>query len=97
MQAYLTDDLWLNLARHANAMGAELAAGLATIPGATLRHPVEANMLFPEWPEGTNARAFAKGAAYYDFPAPKGCEAARLVASWSTTETDVKNLIAALR
>ncbi len=97
MQAYLTDDLWLTLARHANAMGAALAAGLATIPEATLRHPVEANMLFPEWPEGTNARAFAKGAAFYDFPAPKGREAARLVASWSTTETDVKNLIAALR
>ena len=97
MLAYLTDDLWLNLARHANAMGAALAAGLATIQSATLRHPVEANMLFPEWPAGTNARAFAKGAAFYDFPAPKGREAARLVASWSTTEADVKNLIAALR
>ena len=97
MQAYLTDDLWLTLARHANAMGAALANGLTGIPGATLRHPVQANMLFPEWPEGTNARAFAKGAAYYGFPAPKGREAARLVASWSTTSADVDNLIAALR
>lgn len=97
MEAYLTDDLWLRLASQANAMGTRLAKGLATIPGTTLSHPVQANILFPEWPEGTHARAAAKGALYYPVPAPQGREAARLVASWSTTEKDVDGLIAALR
>lgn len=97
MQGYLENDLWLTLAKQANAMGARLAKGLATVQGATLRHPVNANMLFPEWPTGTHARAEARGAQYYPFPAPHGREAARLVASWSSTQDDVDNLVAALK
>ena len=49
MEAYLTDDLWLRLATHANAMGARLAQGLRCVR-CTLLHPAEANMMFPEWP-----------------------------------------------
>ena len=49
MEAYLTDDLWLRLATHANAMGQRLATGLKSVPGATLLHPADANILFPEW------------------------------------------------
>jgi threonine aldolase len=96
MEAYLEGDLWLRLAAHANQMAARLAQGLARVPDLTLRHPVQANILFPEWPEGTHARATAKGALFYPFPAPQGREAARLVASWSTTEADVDGLIHAL-
>lgn len=97
MAAYLEDGLWLRLAAHANAMGARLARGLAQRPDVSLVHPVEANMLFPEWAEGTHARLEAEGAAYYPFPAPMGRERARLVASWSTTEADVDRFLAALR
>ena len=97
MEAYLQADLWLRLAGHANQMGARLADGLATVPGALLQHPVEANILFPEWPLGTHDRAAARGALYYPAPAPEGREAARLVASWSTTDADVDGLIAALK
>ncbi len=96
MEAYLTDDVWLRLATHANAMAARLTQGLARLPLAELLHPVHANILFPEWPEGTNARAMAKGAAYCDFPAPKGRERARLVTAWSTTEADIEGLLGAL-
>ena len=97
MDAYLTDDLWLRLASHANQMGARLAAGITALPGATLQHPAQANMLFPEWQIGTHDRAEAQGAAYYRMPAPEGREAARLVASWSTSESDVDDLLAALQ
>lgn len=97
MDAYLTDDLWLRLASHANQMGARLAAGITALPGATLQHPAQANMLFPEWQIGTHDRAEAQGAAYYRMPAPEGREAARLVASWSTGESDVDDLLAALQ
>ena len=97
MEAYLEGDLWLRLATHANLMGGRLVAGMATVDGARLLHPAQANILFPEWPEGTHARAGARGALYYPGPAPAGRESARLVASWSTTKADVDGLIAALR
>jgi threonine aldolase len=97
MEAYLEDDLWLRLATHANRMGARLVEGMKTVEGAHLRHPAEANILFPEWSAGTHARAEARGAKYYQWNAPEGREAARLVASWSTTEADVDGLIAALK
>ncbi|MBI1171710.1 low specificity L-threonine aldolase [bacterium] len=97
MEAYLTDGLWLDLARRANAMGARLVQGLAQVPDARLLHPAPANMLFPAWPKGTNARAEARGAIYYAMPAPEGMEGARLVASWSTTGEDVDALLAALK
>ncbi|WP_054006987.1 threonine aldolase family protein [Cypionkella psychrotolerans] len=96
MEAYLTDDLWLRLAAHANAMGARLAQGVAGA-GATHQHPAQANMMFPEWVLGTHARLEAAGAAYYQMPASTGMEAARLVTSWNTTEADVDQFLAVLR
>lgn len=96
-EAYLTDDLWMRLATQANAMGARLAAGVVTLPGARLKHPAPANMMFPEWPVGTNDRAFAKGAMFYPMPAPSGLEGARLVSSWSTTTAEVDGFLDALR
>jgi len=95
MAAYLNDGLWLRLAAQANAMAARLHRGLAQKPDVTLLHPVEANLLFPEWAVGTHDRLTAAGAAYYPFPAPEGRERARLVASWSTTEADVDSFLAA--
>ena len=97
MAAYLEDGLWLRLASQANAMGARLAQGIAGLPGAALLHPADANMLFPTWDIGTHGRAEAAGAVYYRWPAPEGHEAARLVASWSTTEADVDGFLAALQ
>jgi len=97
MAAYLDDGLWLRLAAHANAMGARLARGLMQMPDVEMVHPVEANILFPEWAEGIHAKLEAAGAAYYPFPAPMGRERARLVASWSTTERDVDAFLSALR
>jgi threonine aldolase len=93
MEAYLTNGLWLRLAGQANAMGERLRVGLrakgASIPDCT------ANMLFPDWPDGTHDRLEAAGAVYYRFPAPPGRERARLVTSWSTTEADVDQFLAA--
>ena len=97
MEAYLEGDLWLRLATHANAMSARLARGIEAIPGARLTHPAPANMLFPEWPVGTHARAETAGAAYYPWPAPEGVECARLVASWNTREAEVDGLLSVLR
>lgn len=94
-EAYLTDDLWLRLAASANAMGAKLAQAIANLPATQLLHPAPANMMFPQWPLGTNARAMGLGAQFY--PAPATPEGARLVTSWSTTDADIENLLSALR
>lgn len=93
--AYLADGLWLRLAGQANAMAERLAKGLEGKAGVTQKHPVEANMMFPEWPAGTHARLQAAGAVYYDWTLPEGREGARLVTSWSTTETDIDRFLAA--
>jgi threonine aldolase len=97
MEAYLTDDLWLRLARQANAMGAHLVDGLRQMNDVELLHPAEANISFPHFPAGTHARAQGVGAVYYEMPAPEGREAARFVASWSTTPEDVAGLLGSLR
>jgi threonine aldolase len=77
-------------------MAARLAQGLAQVPDVVLSHPVHANILFVDLPSGTHARAEAAGAVYYRMPAREGREAARFVASWSTTESDVQALLTAL-
>ena len=97
MAAYLEDGLWLRLADQANRMGTRLAQGIAALPGASLLHPVDANIVFAGWPEGGHTRAQGAGAVYYPWAAEPGQEAARLVTSWATTEADVDGFLAALR
>lgn len=82
---WLGDGLWLDLARHANAMAARLATGLARLDGAALIHPAEANIIFATLPEAAHARLKSAGAMYYDM----GQGRARLVTSWATTEAEV--------
>lgn len=103
MVAYLEGDLWLDLARAANAAGKRLANGLAAHPDAELMHPAQANMIFMRLPRALHQKAFEAGAVYY--PAPdgqsfEGPEAepsgARLVTSWCTTADDVDAYLAAI-
>ncbi|EEW24669.1 threonine aldolase family protein [Rhodobacter ferrooxidans] len=96
MQAYLDGGLWLTLAAQANAAAARLAAGILAQPGAALLHPVDANIIFAQWPAGGHAALQQAGAVYYPMPAAEGMEAARLVTSWSTTTADVDGFLAAL-
>jgi len=65
LDAWLADDLWLRLARHANAMADRLAAGMAGIPGVALAYPVEANELFVRLPEPVIVALEAAGFAFY--------------------------------
>ena len=95
MDAYLQHDLWLRLARQANAMGARLSQGIAALPGGSLMHPVQANMIFAQLPQAAHDRAMQAGAAYYQMP-HLGPGACRLVCSWSTTEADVDNFLGLL-
>ena len=100
MQAYLTDDLWLSMARAANVAGARLAGGLVALPDVTLLHPADANMVFAEWPRRMHAAAIDGGASYFSGPddwppdgPPDEPLSARLVCSWCTTNDSFLDLL----
>lgn len=102
MKAYLTDGLWLRLARHSNAMADRLAAGIAVTPGAQVTNTIGANMLFPTITLAQHKRLQAAGAGYYTMSPfdPDGPDEqtikTRLVASFRTTEDDVTRFLEAL-
>jgi threonine aldolase len=95
MQAYLADDLWLANARHANAMAARLAQGLAGIRGVELAAPAQANILFVRLPDALAAGLRELG---FDFYGDRwGPGVVRLVTSFGTTDGMVDAMIAAAR
>ncbi len=100
MEAYLTNDLWLDMARKANAMAARLSAGILALPEARLDHPTEANIVFASWPRKGHKAAQEAGAHYYFWPFDQSLDgpddellSARLVCNWSTTEAEVDNFL----
>ncbi|MBL8709896.1 MAG: low specificity L-threonine aldolase [Rhodospirillaceae bacterium] len=96
LDAYLDGDLWLGLARHANAQAARLAEGLKALPGAHLLHPVEANEIFIRLPLAMVAGLRAAGFDFYDWPgAAPGT--IRLVTSFRTRAEDVGAFIEAAK
>lgn len=94
MNAYLTDDLWIDMARSANAAAAELISGL-TATGAQFLHPPEANMVFCAFPRRVHQALHDAGARYYvwsgqlDGDDPDEVLGARLVCDWSVTAEDI--------
>lgn len=105
MAAYLENGLWLDNARHANAMAARLTAGLAGVPGVALPVPTQANEVFAILPRPLHDALQAAGAHYYEWPrlasglAPIGADQAfvRMVCSFRTDPAEVDQLIAAAR
>ncbi len=100
MEAYLDGDLWLTLARQANRAATRLSAEIAQVPGGTLTHPTQANMVFAGFPRALHRKAQDAGAAYYFWPFDQTLDGpddevltARLVASWSTTDADVDGFL----
>src|SRR3954447_20979883 len=67
MEAFLAGDLWMRLARHANAMADALATGLAAA-GCRPVWPVEANEVFAPITAAMDKRLKAAGATYYPWP-----------------------------
>ena len=100
MLAYLTDDLWLDLARRANGNFARLKAGLETIPDVQLRGNPDGNMTFFDMPRALHKRAEAAGAVYYwdDVEGPMDqMIMGRLVCDWSITHDMMDQFIACLQ
>lgn len=90
LEAYLTGDLWLRNARHANAMATRLASGL----NAEIVRPVEANIVFARFTAEVLMSLQERGFLFYDWQL-FGEDVYRLVCGFSTTTDEVDALIAA--
>lgn len=99
--AYFEDDLWLDLARHANAMADRLRQGLSQSNRARLAWETTSNEVFAVLPIESMKTAHEKGAKFYDWLEPKnmaepvqeGEMLIRLVTSFATTTEDVDRFI----
>jgi threonine aldolase len=98
IEAMLEGDLWLRLARHANAMAQRLGKALGELPGFVIEHPVEANEVFCRLPSKQVASALqAAGAKFYVWPPVSDPPLIRLVCSFATSEKDVEALVEVAR
>src|SRR4028118_837525 len=96
LEAYITDDLWIRNAAHANKMAATLAAGLTSLPGAHLCHSVEANEIFIQLPEAVIEGLVADGFRFYRWEGEHSTTL-RLVTAFNTREEDVTAFLEAAR
>ena len=101
-EAFLTDDLWLSLAAHANTMADILSARLRAA-GLRIVWPVEANEVFVVVSHRLDRRLRAAGACYYvwstqsqpdDYTLGEDELLARLVTSFATSESEIKRFAA---
>jgi threonine aldolase len=83
-QAYFKDGLWLDLARHANAMAQQLSERLTQL-GYAPKYPVQGNQLFVPFPSALAEKLTARGHTFY----PWHDGTYRLVTSYLTSEDDV--------
>ncbi|MFT6878353.1 MAG: threonine aldolase [Granulosicoccus sp.] len=92
LEAYVSDDVWLNNARHANAMAAKLSQGLAAIDGIKLAYPTQSNEIFAELDDQIIDGLIAEG---YDIALGEldGTAPPRFVTAWDSTINDVDQLL----
>ena len=91
---YLTDDLWLKNAAHANAMAGKLYRALKELPEVTFTQKPESNQLFLTMPRPTIDRMLE---SYFFYFWNEANHEIRLVTSFDTTEEDVNQFIRLLR
>jgi len=95
MEAYLADDLWLDNARHSNAMAKTLATGLRAIPDVAIGDDPQANILFCKLPMQIIEGLLSQGFTFYHDRWEPGV--VRFVTSIATTQADIEDLLAAAR
>lgn len=94
--AYLEGDLWLDMARHANAMARRLSDGIDAIDGCKVWYPTQANAVFASFTPVIEARLIAAGAVFYPWVTPgdpaKGAMR-RLLCSFATRADEIEEFI----
>ena len=92
--AYLTEELWLKNAMHANAMAKRLYEALKQIPGVRFTQKVESNQLFLTMPRAEIDRMLQ---SYFFYFWNEEADEIRLVTSFDTTEEDIDTFIRILK
>ena len=97
MEAYLKDELWLDMAALSNAAAAKLAAGLRRIERVRFDYPPQANMLYVSFPRADHMKLHNAGAQYacngsLDGP-PDEMIGARLVCDWSMPDRHIETFL----
>ena len=80
----LGNDVWLNNARHANAMARHLADRITGVPGVTLLFKPEVNAVFAQLPPPVQVALRARGWRFYTFIGEGGC---RFMCAWDTPKS----------
>jgi threonine aldolase len=95
LDAYISNDVWLKNARHANKMGKRLSEGLNNYSDINLSYPTEANEVFATLPrnkiEHLNSEGYTINEDEWDG------KAVRLVAAWNTKDNDVDEFLEILK
>ena len=97
LDAYLTDELWLRNATHANRMAAMLAKGIAALRGASILLPTEANEVFARLPAGAIAALEDHGYRFHRWDHALGAGSVRLVTAFNTRADEVRSFLDVLR
>ena len=98
--AWLENDLWFDLARHANAMAKRLSDGLSHIDGVEIAYPTQGNEVFVVFPDGLADQLRTEGAQFYPWITPgdpAGGRMQRLICSFATQADDVDHFIARVK
>ena len=95
LDAYITNDVWIKNARHANKMGKRLSEGLNTHSDINLSYPTEANEIFATFPrnkiDNLNSEGYTINEDEWDG------KAVRLVTAWNTKDNDVDEFLEILK
>ena len=91
LDAYISNDVWLKNARHANKMGKRLSEGLNNYSDINLSYPTEANEVFATFPRNKidhlNSEGYTINEDEWDG------KAVRLVTSWNTKVSDIERFL----
>ncbi len=93
-EAYLSNELWLKNAGHANEMAQLLARKLEKIPESTLTQKVEANSVFATFPPESIPTIQEK---FYFYVWNESNSEVRLMTAFDTTKKDINNFINAIK
>ena len=91
LEAYLTDDVWLRNARHANAMAKILSEGLDSFANIKLAYPTQSNEVFVHLPR--DVIDYLNSSGYEINEEELDGKAVRFVTAWNSELKDINDLL----
>ena len=91
LDAYITNEVWLRNAKHANAMGKKLSQGLDQHKNIELTYPTDANEIFVKIPKDIIDQLNSEGYTINDDEWDG--KAVRLVTAWNTNLSDIETFL----